>query len=74
MEKRGIRYAMSDVTNRTLRSSLTRGLTDGRDLEVIIKLRKMGYRRAQFSLRGSREALVQVLGSEPEVLSAALRN
>ena len=43
VDKRGIRFAVGDVTDQTLRSSLTRGLMDGRELAVIIKLRKMGY-------------------------------
>ena len=42
-DKRGARFAVGDITDRTLCSSLTRGLMDGRELTVIIKLRKMGY-------------------------------
>ena len=67
----GARLRLGQISDNRVRSRTLDALMRGHSIVLRMRLRDFGYRDATFTLKGSKQALTQMLGTEVQVVAAA---
>lgn len=70
-DSRGARFSLGRIESEQVRSALLRRLMTRTRITLRVKLRSLGYREVHFTLRGSMQAMVAVLGQGVQVTNEA---
>ena len=64
---RAVRFELGELQEKRVRSAVLSKIMNGSYLEMVFHLHALGYERARFSLRGSKQAINRMLGGKVRV-------